>query len=449
MLKSRTKSALLFFRYAILPVFTFSTVVGALVGVVVTLYNYTATILTDVSIRMYAFVTNNLWSLPLLITGLIAVALIIALLLKITPECKGSGIPRTEGVVRGLLTFRWLRVFLTTIINTFLAFIAGMSLGTEGPSIQLGATIADGITSRPYLRSMWRRHILTGGAAAGFAVAFNAPLTGIIFALEELHRKISPYLLFITALTVVVATSISRVLGSALDMPTVLFSVGAMNELPLADIWSMLLLGLAIGTTACVFNILITRSDRLISLIKYLPRSIKLIITLLITGALALWIPTTIGSGHELIIATADMQYSIGTISALFIIKLILVALCFNSGATGGLFLPMLTLGALVGGLIGEACVAMGLNPIFYTGIVVVGMAAFVGASTRAPITAMVLIVEITGQYSGFLMTAIAIIIACIIPHIFRIQPLYESLLNKISDKETPHEPPLYNDIVR
>lgn len=446
MLSSRIKSGFLFLRCAILPVLTFSLVVGVLVGIVVNLYNHVASLLANIAERIYAIVAANLWYLPLLLIGLVTVALIVSALIKITPECKGSGIPRTEGVLRGILTFRWLRIFLTTMINTMLAFLAGMSLGTEGPSIQIGAALADGIVSRPYLRGAWRRHVLTGGASAGLAVAFNAPLTGIVFALEEVHRKFSPILLFITALTVIIATTVSNLISVALGLPLIAFEVGAMAELPISSIWAMLILGLAIGLIACVFNILITRSDKLISKIKHCPQTLKLIVAFIITGLFAVFIPSSIGGGHDLVINTAASNYSPGTLALLFLIKLFLVALCFNSGATGGLFVPMLTLGALIGGIVGWLCIAMGLDPIYYTSIVVIGMASFVGASTRAPITAMVLVIEITGQFKGFLMTGFAIIIACLIPHVFRVKPLYEALLHKITTVEAEHEPPSFSD---
>ena len=118
-----------YFRNVIIPVICYSGVCGILVGVIVGLYTKFANLLTEWSKGIYTLVHNNpSWS-PMLLAGLVVIAMLCYLLLKITPECKGSGVPRTEGVLRGLLTFRWLRVLLTTITSSLLTYFGGLSLG--------------------------------------------------------------------------------------------------------------------------------------------------------------------------------------------------------------------------------------------------------------------------------------------------------------------------------
>ena len=184
-----------YFRNVIIPVICYSGVCGILVGVIVGLYTKFANLLTEWSKEIYTLVHNNpIWS-PLLLAGLVVIAMLCYLLLKITPECKGSGVPRTEGVLRGLLTFRWLRVLLTTITSSLLTYFGGLSLGSEGPSIQIGATTAQGACRVLKCRMAWTRYIMSAGAGTGLAVAFNAPLTGIIFVIEEVQKKVTPMLL--------------------------------------------------------------------------------------------------------------------------------------------------------------------------------------------------------------------------------------------------------------
>ncbi len=109
---------------------------------------------------------------------------------------RGSGIPNVEGSVRGVLSFKWLRTLFGTLVGSFYQFFAGLPLGSEGPSVQLSAMSAQGVTEIMKAKLTWRRYIIAGGAGAGIAVAFNAPLAGIIFAMEECHKRITPMIYF-------------------------------------------------------------------------------------------------------------------------------------------------------------------------------------------------------------------------------------------------------------
>ena len=167
-----------YFRNVIIPVICYSGVCGILVGIIVGLYTKFANLLIGWSKDIYILVRNNPAWTPLFLFGLVVIALLCYFLLKVTPECKGSGVPRTEGVLRGILTFRWLRVLLTTIASSLLTYFGGLSLGSEGPSIQIGATTAQGACRLLKCRMAWTRYIMSAGSGTGLAVAFNAPLTG-------------------------------------------------------------------------------------------------------------------------------------------------------------------------------------------------------------------------------------------------------------------------------
>lgn len=424
------KRALGYFRNVLIPVLCYSTIAGIVVGTIVGLYTKLASLLTHWSHELYVLVHNNPVYTPVVLLVAAAIGLLIALLLKFTPECKGSGVPRTEGVLRGLLTFRWLRVFLTTIGASLLTYFSGASLGSEGPSIQIGATSAQGCSEVLRCRMAWSKYVMSAGAGTGLAVAFNAPLTGIIFVIEEVHKRVTPMILLTAACCVTVGTLTSNAISLLWGGTGYLFDFGAFpDQFQLQNIWMLLILGVVIGLASVLFNWLIFNSQKIINKHFKLPQWAKLVITLVICAGVGVGIPATVGGGHDLIMEVGNMAFLWWMLLVLLFVKLFLIVLSFNSGATGGLFIPMLSLGALIGGLLGNAFIAAGLDEVYFKLIVVISMSAFFGASVRTPITATVLVMEVTGHFHSFLFTAIVIFIAYFVAELFRVEPLYDGLL--------------------
>lgn len=430
--------------YYFVPLAMMSVLNGAIIGAIVCLYGIAANWLVHSSQSVYIYVREHAYYVPLLFLGLIVLALIMTAFLKKTPSCKGSGVPRVEGVLRNILTFKWLRTLITTVFATMCTYIGGLSLGSEGPSIQIGASIAQGSTRLKKSPKEWHKHVLTGGASAGLATAFNAPLTGIVFAVEEVHKQFAPMLLISSAITVIAANIVSVNITRAFGINPLLFDFGALPDVPMKFVWALFILGLVIGICALAFNKLIFKANKYSNKYKKIPLSVKLIMAFILSGAIGLLMVDTVGGGHTLIEKVAALDYSSGMMVALFIVKLFLIIVCFSSGATGGLFVPMLTLGALLGGITARLLMLIGLEPQYFTTVVVIAMTAFFGASVRAPLTAIILIVEVTGQLSGFLMTSIAIFTAYFIPLMFKVAPLYDGLLEDLVEQELPLNPPPY-----
>ena len=182
-----------------LPVFALACAAGALCGAVVCLFNMGAEYLIENSAKIYDWVYAHPAYVPLLFVVLAALALIVALVHSRVPEVRGSGVPQTEGVMRGFFSFRKLRVFLSTILLSYISFFAGLPLGSEGPSIQIGATAAGGVAQGAGLRVSLHRYLISAGAGAGLAVAFNVPLTGLVIVLEEGEKKFTASVFFVSA----------------------------------------------------------------------------------------------------------------------------------------------------------------------------------------------------------------------------------------------------------
>lgn len=423
-----------YFRNVIIPVFCYSGVCGIVVGIIVGLYTKLATLLTEWSKDLYVLVrANPLWT-PLFLAGLILIALACYFLLRLTPECKGSGVPRTEGVLRGILTFRWLRVFLTTIMSSLLTYFGGLSLGSEGPSIQIGATAAQGACKVLKCRMAWTRYIMSAGAGTGLAVAFNAPLTGIIFVIEEVQKKVTPMLLLTAGCSVTIGVLTSNLISKLWGGTGYLFDFGNFGNITLTNVWMLVVLGIVIGLASVGFNWLILNSSKLIP--KKVPLWAKLVFAFLLCGCVGLALPDTVGGGHSLIMNIGNGNYIWWMLIVLFAVKLILIPVSAHSGATGGLFVPMLTIGALIGGMSCNLFQLAGLSADVFKIFVVISMSAFFGACVRTPITAMVLVMEVTGSFHSFLFTGITIFIATLVAEFFKVPALYDALLDRSIEQE-------------
>lgn len=428
------------FRNVIIPVICYSGVCGILVGVIVGLYTKFANLLTHWSQNIYKLVHDNPAWTPLLLLGLVVIALLCHFLLRATPECKGSGVPRTEGVLRGILTFRWLRVLLTTIASSLLTYFGGLSLGSEGPSIQIGVTTAQGACRLLKCRMAWSRYIMSAGSGTGLAVAFNAPLTGIIFVIEEVQKKVTPMLLLTAGCSVTIGTLTANAISKLWGGTGYLFDFGSFpDKFALTNIWMLIILGVIIGLASVGFNWLILNSNKIIH--KKTPQWLKLIIAFLFCGCVSLALidvvgVDTIGGGHSLIMSIGNGKFVWWMLLVLLSVKLMLIPVSFNSGATGGLFIPMLTIGALLGGLFGNLFQMAGLETSLYKLLIVISMSAFFGACVRTPITAMVLVMEVTGSFHSFLFTGITIFIATIVAELFKLPPLYDAILDRTVEHE-------------
>ena len=442
----KDKHHLGYFKNVLIPVMVYSTTVGIVVGILVGLYKKFSSMISTWSVELYTLVRDNPAYVPLLLFGVVILALLVYLLLKITPECRGSGVPRTEGVLRGLLTFRWLRVLLTTLTSSILSYFGGLSLGASGPSIQIGATTAQGVSELLKCRMAWSTYVMSAGAGTGLAVAFNAPLTGIVFILEEVHKRTTPMIMLTAGCSVITGTFVSRALS--------LLWGGNPNELlfrfestlatfALSDVWMLFILGIAIGLLSVGFNWIIIHSQKFINKFANVPEWAKLVTAFVVCASVGLALPATLGGGHDLIIDIGLRTYAWDALLILFVVKLALIMFSFNSGATGGLFVPMLSIGALMGALFSEAFLLIGLDPGLYNIIVIISMSALFGASVKTPITAMVLVLEVTGEFHSFLFTGITVMVAYFISELFRTPALYDALLEdnlKNHYKDQKHE---------
>ena len=182
-------------------------------------------------------------------------ALLVARLVRWQPMISGSGIPQVEGELHGVFSQNWWKVLIAKFVGGALAIGAGLSLGREGPSIQLGAMAGKGFSRISKRIKIEEKLLMTCGASAGLAAAFNAPFAGVLFSLEELHKSFSVEVLLSTMAASVTADFISRnVFGLA-----PIFSFDITQNIPLDLYWVVVVLGVALGAVGGIYNFCIKK----------------------------------------------------------------------------------------------------------------------------------------------------------------------------------------------
>ena len=390
---------------------------------------------------------------------LIAIVFIISLLLGCEPDIAGSGIPQVEAELRGRKDMRWHRVLAAKFAGCALAIGGGLALGREGPSIQLGAMVGKGFSRMRKRLLTEERLLITCGAGAGLSAAFGAPLAGALFALEELHRNFSAEVL----LSAMAASAASEfVAGNVFGLSPV-FGFETEHGLPLSCYWALILLGLLLGLLGMLYNSTIASmqdifdraglavagaAERLTGAKIFnntdhtytkkgeaAARTGRLFIMFSCAIVLVFLYPDALGSGSWLVGETALGKFSLAALASLFIIKFIYSTACFGSGSPGGIFLPLLVLGASAGGLFCRVLGLFGFDQKYMTAMVVVAMAGAFSAIVRAPVTGIILITEMTGDFTCLLPLVMTSLIAYVTAELLKVEPIYTQLLNRSSAK--------------
>lgn len=370
------------------------------------------------------------WFIPLWFVLLLAAAGVVTLLLRWEPLISGSGIPQVEGEMTGRLQQIWWRVLAAKFVGGVLAIGSGLSLGREGPSIQLGAMAGKGMAQLAGRSRTEEKLLLTCGASAGLSAAFNAPLAGVLFSLEELHKNFSVEVLLSAMASSITADFLSR---NVFGLEPV-FDFSAAQMMPLGQYWLVILLGVLTGLLGAGYNFCVEKTQNLYDRIRY--PYIKTAIPFLLAGILGFVYPAVLGGGHHLVgRITAGMGFA--ALLVLFAVKFLFSMMSFGSGSPGGIFLPLLVLGSIVGGVFSGITAPLGVDGAL-PNFVILGMAGFFAAIVRAPVTGIILISEMTGSFSHLLTLSLVSLTAYAVADLLRAKPIYDQLLHRLLKKREP-----------
>lgn len=459
MIKNKTvlRTWLAFKYYGINIVFL-SVLTGIFAGVVVTFYTICTSYGEQYSRELYSLILQYPAFIPLLFVGLAAGAVVIGTLVRFVPMIRGSGIPQIEGACRGKFPFNWYVTMCSMFAASLACVFMGLAAGSEGPSIEIGGCVGEG-TGRILRRSfMIRRLQIASGASAGFAVAFNAPVTGMIFALEEAFKSFSPMIFVSASVSVITAlgvrTGIRLALGRSVGFAMEGF-VFAQN-MDVAGYGYVALAALIVALAAVAFYYAVQGAKKMFSKITFLKGAGKFIIPFVLSGAFGLITVYAMGGGHNFIHSLATggtgriegiSVLGAGIIASLAIIvalRFILMALYMGCGVPCGVFIPMLAVGAGLGALLSSLFVQTGMDAAYTDYIVIICMSVFFTSFVRAPITGLFMVFELTGQFANLLPALLGVVIASLVAEVYRTEPGYEKNLHGFirdegfADREKP-----------
>ena len=410
-------------RNLYLPCIGLSVAAGVSSAIIITIFKICAEALIHFSGVIYGLVRENPVWLPLLILGAAVIGLLASFLYFLSNSSRGGGIPSSVAAIRGILSFRWLTCIIVLPFSAFMSFFCGLPLGTEGPCVQLGTAVGDGITKCLASKKQkgWRRYIMTGGASAGFSLAASSPVTAIIFAMEELHKRFSPLLMTVASISVMSA-QITVQAFSSLGIGTVgLFHIPEIQAISPKLLFAPLIVGLASGFCSLLFSALYQRINKIIGFILK-KISVKILFPMLFSSIalIGFFMTDSLGTGHSLIEKLFSLEIIWYFIILIFLVRSILMMLSNTAGVTGGVFLPTLSFGALLGSLLGQAMMALGwIDPSEYLLMVVLGIVAFLGATSHIPITASIFAIEALGGFTNVLSVIIAVTVSFLVVEIF------------------------------
>lgn len=427
-LKSRRNNVILIFLCFLVGIFS-----GIIVG------TYTL-ILKKMSIFREFFTTNlEFYKIAIGIAIFIIMGLAIQFMLTKYPLISGSGIPQVSGLLTKKVKFRWFGELITKFVGGILAIGAGMSMGREGPSVHLGSLVGSGVKELTKRSEVEEKYLVTCGASAGISSTFNAPLAGVIFSLEELHKFFSPLLLICTLVASGTSNYVSRmILGSQTSFQYNFVLPEGIPYYIFAIITVIFCIIITVTGKAFSYFLLLTQKHyRNLKLNKYIKISIFMIMAYIV----AVFFRDITGGGHELIEEMFGKNVMLKTIIIILILKFFYTMFCYATGAPGGIFLPMLVVGALIGKVYGEI-----LNNYFsvpneiIVHFMLLGMAAYFTAVVRAPITGITLILEMTGNFSYLYMLIIVCTITYIFTELLKMEPIYERLYFNMFHKQILEE---------
>jgi len=346
---------------------------------------------------------------------------------RFAPEASGSGIPHIKSVILGEEELRWWRVLPVKFLGGLASIGGGLALGREGPTIQIGG--ATGLMVSKWFRVKSgegeRKALISAGAGAGLAAAFNAPLAGVIFVLEELNGAFTPVIFVAAFLASVTADVVCRVLTGETpvfalhDMP-----IPTLNALPVA-----LVVGIVAGLGGVLFNRCLLASLDCFDRLMRWPSAVVGASTGLVVG-LAAWIyPEVSGSGSILTAQALAGGFAIRVVVVLVVARFALTMISYGCGSAGGIFAPLLVIGALGGLAVGSLAHAVAPGWSEHPEVfAVLGMGALLTSIVRAPLTGIVLMIELTGKYDFMLPLLVSCFVAYGVAEALSDVPIYEAL---------------------
>lgn len=405
-------------------------IIGFVVGVLIAAFRVLLRHLLNFRINWYeALPGRGFWGIVATAAVLIILGLLLGLASKIRPNIKGSGIPQVKGVLLRYVSFDWRSELPLKYIGTLLALGAGLSLGREGPSVQIGAYVGMAVLTlfrRPYEQ---RKRLLMCASAAGLSAAFNAPLAGVLFTLEELSFSLKPlYIACALGASVTADFSVAIVFGLK-----PVFNFTAIQPLSHNHFPWVVLLGILCAFAADIYKRILYISSDVYALLR-IPPVARPVLPLLLSIPLCIYFFDITGGGHEMIESLLHKNSPLYMLALILALKILFTGICFGSGCTGGIFLPLLACGALCGVIAARFAAYAGfIASSAELNFLILGMCAFFTAVVKAPLTGIVLVLEMSGNMYHLADLVLAAFSAFLCSELLASRPVYNVLLERFA----------------
>ena len=369
------------------------------------------------------------WLIPIVVAAVGAT--LAALVVQWMPLAAGSGIQHVEAVFRGTAKPPRLVLVPAKFVGGVLAIGSGLVLGREGPTVHMGAAIGAEAGRRARLADPDVRMMQTALGGAGLAVAFNAPIGGALFTLEEVTKSFRMKTVLATILAAGTAVGCSRlILGDHPD-----FIVGPVESPSLGLLPVFIVFGLLTGCLGVVYNRLVLAFVDNVRNVRRIPMTLKATVVGAVIGLVMFVDPLAVGGGDTLTqMILGGTALVLPLVAGYLAARFVAGPFSYSAGVPGGLFAPLLAVGALWGVLFvgGFNAIWPGNDTSLVIPMAIVGMAAFFGATVRAPVTGMVIVIEMTATTSVTVPMLAATAAAVLAAELLRGQPIYDSLRERM-----------------
>ena len=407
-------------------------IIGLLVGLVVSTFRLAIEKIGQHLPTWFTFLKQHLIYLPIALIIVLILTFVVGQLIKSDPDIKGSGIPQVEGQLRGQVTMNWFSVLTKKFVGGILSVGSGLFLGREGPSIQLGAAVAQGVSEKWHMTPAEKKIFISSGAAAGLSAAFNAPIAGLLFVLEEVHHNFSP-LVWLTSFVAALASNFVSV--NFFGLTPVLY-IGELKSLPVKHYGALILLGVFLGVMGVVYQKVLLALPKIYGKLK-LPSYYYCLIPFVLLIPVGIFFPTYLGGGNQIIHQLGANALPLTLLIGLFILRFVFSMISYGSGLPGGIFLPILTLGAILGAIFGVIyCNITGLDPSYIRNFLIFAMAGYFAAIGKAPLTALILVTEMVGSVFHLMPLGVVCLFAYVTIDLLGGRPIYEALLERMVEPD-------------
>lgn len=421
--------------------------VGLITGLIVSIFRW----IIDHTMQILYFIypqmkTNPVWLISYIVLMISITIILGKIIAPYLDQLVGSGVPQIEAIFLNENKMPWWSILWRKFVGGLLVICPGLMLGREGPCIEMGSMVGQGLAETVFKSDGdGLQEMQECGVAAGLAAAFSAPIAGALFLVEEISFNFKP-----KKVIAILAATFSA------DFVTILFFgnqpclyLPVNGYLPINVYWTLPIIGIALGLLAYVYQYVLLSLKPWFSKIKKLPAIYHSIIPFILIIPVGLWNTHLLGGSHVLIDDLFKNNLGIHAATSwsfilipilLFVVRFVFSMLSYGSSVPGGIFMPILVLGAILGIVCANLMIrANVITPTYYSHILVISMAAYFGAIEKAPFTAVMLITEMVGTVQQVLPMVITVFIAYYVLDLLGGKPIYEALRLQMNYHELPN----------